>query len=106
VAVVGPCARETGAREGLGQKTRNRAAVARLRARRAKRLRERVRRGGTVVRPRWWRWWGGAFAKREARSGAGGPKKPKPSAVARFRGAVGLQELEGGAVGLQVPLPC
>jgi len=52
VVVVGSCVRETRGAERVGQKTRNRAAVA------------------------------------------------------RFRAAVGLQEVEGGAVGLQLPLPC
>jgi hypothetical protein len=33
----------------------------------------------------------------------GGPKQPKRAAVAQFRVAVGLQEVEGGAVGLQYP---
>jgi len=48
---------------------------------------------------------GGVVRSRNARRGAGGPKKPKRAAVARFRVAVGLQEVEGGAVGSQ-PLPC
>ena len=52
VVVVGSCVHETQGTERVGQKTRNRAAVA------------------------------------------------------RFRAAVGLQEVEGGAVGLQLPLPC
>jgi hypothetical protein len=35
-----------------------------------------------------------------------GQKTPHRAAVARFRAAVGLQEVEGGAVELQPSLPC
>jgi hypothetical protein len=57
-------------------------------------VRRRVRGGGGG---------GGVVRSRHARRGAGGPKNPKPSAMARFRAAVGLHEVEGGAVGLQFP---
>jgi hypothetical protein len=53
-----------------------------------------------MVHMRWWWWWGGAFAKCEARSGWA-KKTETRAAMARFRGAAGLQEVEGGAVGLQ-----
>ena len=152
---MGLCARETRGREGFCAETRNRAIVARFRARRVKRRRGMVRRGGVMartrwwwwwwscalvkreperglgqnpnpsrcgsirarrvkwrlgmvgrgsamVRMRWWWWWGGAFAKRETRSGWA-KKKSKRAAVARFRVAAGLQEAEGGTVGLQFP---
>ena len=35
-----------------------------------------------------------------------GQKTRNRATVARFRAAVGLQAVEGGAVGLQPPLPC
>ena len=35
-----------------------------------------------------------------------GQKTQNRAAVAWFRAAVGLQAVEGGAVGLQPPLPC
>ena len=60
------------------KKTRNRAVVARFRARRAKWQWRTMRRGGMVVHTRWWWWWGGAFAKREAGDGVWA-KNAKPS---------------------------
>jgi hypothetical protein len=102
--VVGPCAREMGAREGLGQKNRNRAAVAQLRVRREKRLQERVCMGGTVVRPRWWWWWGGAFAKCEARSGWA--KKTETERCGSVSGCSEAARGGGGCCGVTVPLPC
>jgi hypothetical protein len=58
-----------------------------------------------------WRVQGGAgpgvVCLQNARRGAGGPKKNRNrAAVARFWAAVGLQEVERGAVGLWPPLPC
>ena len=46
---------------------------------------------------RWWWWWGRAFAKREARSRFGS-KKRNQAAMAQFRAAVELQEVEEGAM--------
>jgi hypothetical protein len=53
VVVVGLCARETRHGEGGWAETRNRAFLARFRARRTNRRRGTVRRGGMVVRARW-----------------------------------------------------
>jgi hypothetical protein len=50
VMVVGPCARETRGREGIRAKNRNRAVVARFRARRVKMRWRVVHRGGGLVR--------------------------------------------------------
>jgi hypothetical protein len=48
---------------------------------------------------------GCALAKREA-GGGFGPKTRNRAPVARLRTGTGLQEVEGGTVGLQAPLPC
>jgi hypothetical protein len=56
VVAVGLRACETRGRERVGAKTQNRAVVARFRARRVKQRWGIVRRGGMVVRTRWW-WW-------------------------------------------------
>jgi hypothetical protein len=90
MVVVGGCALvKHGAGVGGWAKTRNRAAVARLRARHVKRWRGTVRMGGTVVC-----------------TSDGGPKTCNRAPVARLRTRTGLQEVEGGTVGLQAPLPC
>jgi hypothetical protein len=87
-------------------KTRNRAAVARLRARHVKRWRGTVRMGGTVVRTSDGGGGGGAVHLQNARRGGFGPKTRNRAPVARLRTGTGLQEVEGGTVGLQAPLPC
>jgi hypothetical protein len=81
-AVVGLCVREREAARGVWAKIRNRAVVARFKARRAKQRRGMVHRGGVAVRMRWWWWWWGCvLAKREAgRQGVWAKtRNPKPS---------------------------
>jgi hypothetical protein len=93
-AVCSRNGRQAGRGFGPKPETRNRAVVARFRARRVKRRRGMVRRGGAMVCTRWWWWWGCAFAKREVRSGQA-KKNRNRAAVARFRAAVGCKRWRG-----------
>ena len=107
MVVVGGCALvKCEAGVGGWAKTRNRAAVARLQARCVERRWGMVRRGGTVVRMSDGGG-GGGLCTRETRGGGGfGPKTRNRAPVARLRTGKGLQEVEGGTVGLQAPLLC
>jgi hypothetical protein len=107
--MVGGCAlAKREARVRGWAKTRNRAAMARLRARRVKWRRGMVRRGGTVVSTSDGGGGGGGcvLAKHEVGGGGVGPKTRNRAPMARLRTGTGLQEVEGGTVGLQAPLPC
>ena len=90
--------------KGVWVKPQNRAAVAWFRARRVDRGWRMVRGGGTMARTRWWRWWGRGVAHRKA-GGGFGSKLRNRGAVARFRAATGLQEVEGGCCGVTAPPP-
>jgi hypothetical protein len=61
--------------------------------------------GGTVARTWQWRWGGRADMMHEARWGFW-QKSRNRAAVAWFRAAMRLQEVERGAVVSQPPLPC
>ena len=83
--------------------------MARFRVRRTKQRWRTVRRGGVEVG--WWRvrggCGGGVVRSRNAKWGGGlGQTNRNRATVARFRAAMGLPEVERGAVGLQPPLPC
>jgi len=104
VAVVGLCARETRGREGVWAKTRNRAVVARFRARRVKRRQGMVHRGGVVVCVRWWWWWRGcALAKREPGRGVG--PKPETERTCSVSGMSCKMTVQEGGEGWWQPPP-
>jgi hypothetical protein len=87
---------------GFGSKLRNRAAVARFRACRAKRAREMVSRGGAVARTRWWWRRGRAVAKHEEGRGVW-VKIPKPRCRGSVSGCNGAAGGGGGCCGVTAP---